>query len=272
MAGIGSSVGRRGVNVRADVIAVQQRLGGLAALLGLPPIAASGQCDAQTIAAIEAFQFRFTAMVRPDGRIDPGGATWARLVRESDAGAPDPARLSGGAWWRANQARYANSAAIDDLAQPFRDKARAFVAALRAAGASVRISATRRNATRAWLMHHCYRIAKGQEHPAAVPPVADCDIVWDHGDPAAARKAAQEMVDLFGIAYLPSLNSRHIEGKAIDMTIGWTGTLAVRDGAGTLQQIGAPRDGGNTALHKVGRSHGVIKLVSDPPHWSSDGH
>jgi len=48
--------------------------------------------------------------------------------------------------------------------------------------------------------------------------------------------------------------------------------LAVKDRGGKLQQIGAPRDGSNRALHKVGRSHGVVKLPSDPPHWSSDGH
>jgi hypothetical protein len=28
----------------------------------------------------------------------------------------------------------------------------------------------------------------------------------------------------------------------------------------------------NPVLHKIGASYGVIKLLSDPPHWSSDGH
>ncbi|WP_336964901.1 peptidoglycan-binding domain-containing protein [Sphingobium aquiterrae] len=272
MAAIISSVGKGGANAPADVALVQRLLNILTALLGLPPLVADGQCGARTVAAIGAFQFRIIGMIRPDGRIDPGGRSWTRLLAEADPQAMDPARLSGAAWWHANQARYANSADINALADPFRGKAHAFVTALRDAGASVRIGATRRNPTRAWLMHHCYRIAKGQEAPGAVPPYADCDILWDHGTLAASRKAAQQMADLFGIAYLPALNSRHIEGKAIDMTIGWTGTLAVRDGAGTLQRIGAPRDGSNGALHKVGRSHGVVKLPSDPPHWSSDGH
>jgi hypothetical protein len=34
----------------------------------------------------------------------------------------------------------------------------------------------------------------------------------------------------------------------------------------------APRNGGNASLQQVGQSYGVIKLVSDPPHWSTDGH
>jgi hypothetical protein len=28
----------------------------------------------------------------------------------------------------------------------------------------------------------------------------------------------------------------------------------------------------NTALHGVGESYGLIKLTSDAPHWSVDGH
>jgi hypothetical protein len=33
-----------------------------------------------------------------------------------------------------------------------------------------------------------------------------------------------------------------------------------------------PRDGSNPELIKVGATFGVMKLVSDPPHWSDDGH
>ncbi|MDF0540841.1 peptidoglycan-binding domain-containing protein [Sphingobium sp. H39-3-25] len=276
MAGIYASVGKGGVNATADVTLVQRLLNTLVELMGLAPLEADGDCGDLTIEAIRAFQFRFLGMVRPDGRIDPGGRSWTRLVAEgADDSAVQPlpaSRLSGADWWHANQARFANSADLDDLVEPFRGKARIFIKALRDAGANVRISATRRNPTRAWLMHHCYRIAKKQEAPGAVPPNPACDIIWDHGTPAASRAAAQDMADLFGIAYLPSLNSRHIEGKAIDITIGWSGTLSIPDGTGKLQQIGAPRDGSNTALHKLGRSYGVVKLVSDPPHWSSDGH
>jgi hypothetical protein len=79
------------------------------------------------------------------------------------------------------------------------------------------------------------------------------------------------MVDLFQIAYEPSLTSRHIEGRAIDMTIGWNGTLKIKDKKGNIREIGAPRSGDNPDLHKLGATYGAIKLVSDPPHWSDDG-
>jgi len=39
------------------------------------------------------------------------------------------------------------------------------------------------------------------------------------------------------------------------------------------RERGTPRTGaGNTALHGVGAGYGVHKIVSDPPHWSDDGH
>ena len=81
------------------------------------------------------------------------------------------------------------------------------------------------------------------------------------------------MRNLFNIAYRPSLRSRHIGGKAIDMTITWTGNLQMQDGHG--QPVTVPPPGGgdiNAKLHRVGATYGVIKLVSDKPHWSTDGH
>lgn len=82
------------------------------------------------------------------------------------------------------------------------------------------------------------------------------------------------MVHAYDIAYRPVLESRHTEGKAIDMEISWTAAeLKMKDGADkdVIIKTG-PKDGSNAELHKVGKSFGVIKLVSDPPHWSSDGH
>ncbi|HEX7781989.1 MAG TPA: peptidoglycan-binding domain-containing protein [Sphingobium sp.] len=277
MPGIAKSVGDGGENAKADVALVQTLLNDVAGLLGVAPLDADGLCGKGTIAAIKAFQFRFTGITVPDGRIDPGGRTFLKLQSAATAASQQPApkpatKLSGADWWKANQAKYANSAALSDLAPVFRDKARTFVAALRNAGATVTIGATRRNKTRAWLMHHCFMIAKGQMEPADVPPDPACDIVWDHGDPAKSRKAAQEMVDMFAIVYLPSLTSRHIEGNAIDMTIGWAGTLDIEDADGATYGLTAPRTGDNRQLHRVGRSYGVVKLLSDPPHWSSDGH
>jgi len=106
------------------------------------------------------------------------------------------------------------------------------------------------------------------------------DIQWLHlnaqGQPdlAASRSAAEQMVQGYGIVFKPALTSRHTEGKAIDMTITWQNSLLIANGSGTMVTISSsPRDGaGNADLHQVGSSYGVNKLLTDPPHWSSDGH
>jgi hypothetical protein len=108
---------------------------------------------------------------------------------------------------------------------------------------------------------------------SAVPPEPGCTIIWDHGNEQQSRDAAREMRDLFNIAYRPSLNSRHIEGKAIDMTISWSGDLVMRDAQGNLVNVPPPRSGDiNARLRQVGAGYDVIKLLSDKPHWSTDGH
>jgi hypothetical protein len=194
----------------------------------------------------------------------------AALALESE---PEPeeevSQLSGPHW----VARFPTSRSSDDLDQPFQSKVEAFVGALEAAGAEVQIFATRRPAERAYLMRCAWDISHGRLEPADVPTMPGVDIEWDHGDDAASIAAATEMVDYFWLAHRPSLNSRHIDGRAIDMHITWTGKLKIVDGKGKTRTISAPRNGAeNRALHAVGASYGVRKLVTDAPHWSSDGH
>jgi hypothetical protein len=56
------------------------------------------------------------------------------------------------------------------------------------------------------------------------------------------------------------------------MTISWSRTLSIKKKDGTTVNIATqPRNGGNPQLVAVGAGYGVIKLVSDPPHWSDDG-
>jgi hypothetical protein len=185
---------------------------------------------------------------------------------------PDSKQLSGAAWWHANQAKYPNSRRIEDLEPNFRKNGEAFLAALKDAGATVEISSTRRSAERAYLMHYAWAIAHGEIKAAAIPAREGVAIQWDHGDEARSRKAAAEMVRLFGMVHQASLKSRHISGQAIDMTIRWSGTLTIKDRDGQEVSIAStPRSGDNKELHAVGASHGVIKLKTDPPHWSSDG-
>ncbi len=295
------SVGESGINNRQDVLAVQQRLRSH----GAPSLKVDGIAGPRTVAAIRAFQQAHLRAQRPDGRVDLGGPTWRTLSGGGAAGADAAAptrraapvsgrqppvaraarpergaasggasaqrgaasdRLSGSTWWHANQVRYPNSQSVDDLVPPFRENAQRFIAALRAGGASVRVSATRRNRIRAHLMHYSWKVAKGQIAAADVPAIDGCDIVWDHGDDAASRAAAAQMVRLFHIVFKPSLTSNHIAGTAIDMTITYSGAINVTDGAGKVVRVGSA-----AALHQLGASYGVRKLASDPPHWSANG-
>lgn len=264
---IGASVGKGGTNDLADVLVVQHLLNDWLGFTGQKKLATSGDCDKATIAAITGYQGKVLAVAAPDGLIIPGGRTWTALAAGQGARPP----LSGADWWNANQAKYPNSAAVTDLIQPFQTNVAAFLKALKDAGATVAVSATRRNAIRAHLMHYSWCVAKGSVAPNKVPALPGLAIVWDHGDLAKSKAGAQQMVDLFQIAFEPSLTSRHIEGRAIDMTIGWNGTLKIRDKQGNTREIGAPRSGDNPDLQKLGATYGAIKLISDPPHWSDDG-
>ena len=192
------------------------------------------------------------------------------------AAVPGPdlrAKFSGAKWWHAHQAEYPNSARLADLKGTFANDAADFVAELRRAGASVVVSATLRNKARAELMFYSFQIAHGKIAPGKVPLISGCDIIWDHGNAESSRIGAQEMVDLFQIVFRPSLASLHIKGQAVDMTINWAAKIKIADRAGKLHEIAGPGNGAiSRALHAIGASYRVIKLLSDRPHWSSTGH
>jgi hypothetical protein len=128
-------------------------------------------------------------------------------------------------------------------------------------------------------MHYAWEIARAGADPSRVPGMAGVSIDWVHRDAhgavdlAASRRAAEEMVQAYRMRYHAALHSRHSEGRAIDMSIGWSGDLHIRDAAGRVVTIhSGTRDGNNPQLHQVGGSYGVRKLVRDQPHWSDDGH
>jgi hypothetical protein len=185
---------------------------------------------------------------------------------------------SGKYWvtWANTHAR--NSAKVDDLAEPFRANVKAFIKALESAGATVKVSATKRDAKRAYLFHWSWKISLGKAKPADAKAMAGVEIEWDHGDLAKSKAGAKEMVDGFGLAVpprsnvAPSLTSNHIAGKAIDMTITWTGTLKLPKKDGTVVDVPYMASANsNIKLHQVGQSYGVKKHTSDEPHWSVDG-
>lgn len=186
---------------------------------------------------------------------------------------------SGKAWIAWADVHAKNSKNLDDLAEPFRSNVKAFVKALEDAGAKVQVRATRRDAKRAYLFHWSWMIALGKAKPSEAKPMAGVEIEWDHGDPAASRAAAKEMVDGFGLAVppkstvAPALKSHHIAGTALDMDITWHGVLKVKKKDGTVVEVHHLADPNrNTKLHDVGASYGVKKHLHDAPHWSVDGH
>jgi hypothetical protein len=179
------------------------------------------------------------------------------------------AEFSGPQWCT----RFPGSKSIDDLDPVWRGRLGAFLSALQKGGASIDISATLRPPERAYLMHWCWMITNLSQAPAAVLPMPGVAIDWTHGgDSRAARTAAAAMVQAYELEFLPSLTSRHTVGRAVDMTISWKDRLVVRDFDGDVHYIlTRPFDGTNPELIKLGATFGVIKLISDRPHWSDDG-
>jgi hypothetical protein len=193
-----------------------------------------------------------------------------------------PANELSGAQW---VARFPGSSSAADCVEPFRAALMSFLSTLQAAGASVSIAATLRPRQRAYLMHWCWKIVNADADPQTIPPHAGVNIQWAHVDAQGSFSftgsvdAAQDMVNGYGMQNLgtaPALNSKHISGLAVDMSISWTGTLSVVDASGTAVAIDTlPRTGMNPDLHAVGASFGVIKYNrsgTDRPHWSDTGN
>lgn len=163
--------------------------------------------------------------------------------------------------------RFPTSSDINELTPAFNSAVQNFISAIERAGGRVRVAATHRPSERAHLMHYAWRIAREAFDPAAVPAKEGVNIDWTHkGDSKAALSAAREMVAGYQIVFRPSLTSRHIERRAIDMNI--TGIMGHVIEKADGQQITIRS---NSDLFAVGRSWGVVKLISDPPHWSDDG-
>ncbi|MBJ7311535.1 hypothetical protein ACFOLJ_12005 [Rugamonas sp. CCM 8940] len=182
--------------------------------------------------------------------------------------------LSGAKWAQ----RFKGSKNTKDLASPFRQAVDTFIDAMSEAGIKVRISATYRPVQRSYLMHWCWQIKYKYVKPENVPAIPGVDINWVHPTPIASWEAAKQMVDAFDMSDLntaPALHSLHNEGRAIDMSISWEGTVTVKDADGKVVEVKtAPRSGMNSQLKAVGAGYGVKKFIGgakDKPHWSATG-
>lgn len=100
MAKLASSVGKGGKNLPEDVQLVQDHLNRHASAAGFSKLKRTGECDKDTLKAIEAFQTAI-GMPRPDGKVDVGGKTWKALEArelpkaEASKGAAKPGKVIG---------------------------------------------------------------------------------------------------------------------------------------------------------------------------------
>ena len=191
-------------------------------------------------------------------------ATLTPAADQTPAVARIPQKELSGAQW---VSRFPTSASVSDLAEPFQRNVVSFFEAIAAAGGATRVSATYRPPERAYLMHYASSLSKGAVSAESIPTMAGVNIEWVHPTAAESSSAASAMADGYGIVYPPALVSNHSRRTAIDVTI--TGMIGrtILNAAGTRVTINSLSD-----LNAVGASYGVIKLVSDPPHWSEDGH
>jgi len=203
-----------------------------------------------------------------------GGEGGGNAGSSEGAGA-GPGELSGPAW----VARFPTRTDVGALEAGFQANVRRFLEALGEAEATIEITATLRPVERAYLMHFAYCIARQHASPRGIPAQPGVGIVWAHPTDDESRQAAQQMCDGYGIDALqvpPALGSRHTQGRAIDMVIGWNGTLTIRKADGTTTAIAStPRDSTNPDLIAVGKTYGVIHFLhpaQDRVHWSTDGH
>lgn len=116
---IQSSVGEGGVNSRDDVLLVQGLLNGKGVNAG----SEDGICGPKTIAAIREFQSAF--MTSPDGLIEPGHRTWAKLSAAEAAAA-----VSGQSQWGGDSSQWTQDKKLQSLNPSLRPKVEAVLAAL----------------------------------------------------------------------------------------------------------------------------------------------
>jgi len=185
--------------------------------------------------------------------------------------------LSGAQW----AAQFPTSKSLADLLDTVRPKFLGFIASLQNGSASVSIAATYRPPERAYLMHFCcqiagYRDRDGAFHqiaPDEAPAMAGVDIDWTHGgDIGAARAAAVAMREAYDIAFPAALISRHTQRRAVDMTIKVLSGAIIKDAQGVPYAFHGSADGMDARVIAIGKTFGCLKLFSDPPHWSDDGH
>jgi hypothetical protein len=169
---------------------------------------------------------------------------------------------------------------VDDLDPLFKLKVRAFLKALQDAGATVTIGTTRRSDKRAYLFHWSWRIAVGNAKASAATAKAGRRHPlgsWQRGGQQARRpgdgrrlrprRPAEEHQS--AVARQPP---HPRQGDRHDDPCG-SGTLKVKKHGGGIVDVSVHGERQpELEAARVGASYGVLKLKTDAPHWSLDGH
>ena len=161
----------------------------------------------------------------------------------------------------------------------FKSKAKAFIAALKAQGITVKVSAAYRPVERSYLMYNAFQIARGMDATKAKTwPGVPID--WAHRsadgtpDPVAANRAAEAMCAGYGIHPHSAQQkvgklafSSHNKRAAIDVNVsGYVGKTVKNKAGDDIKLIKF------TDLFSVGLTHGVIYYNQEKMHWSTHGH
>jgi hypothetical protein len=215
--------------------------------------------------------------VRGPLTLEAGGAEGGRFQAEPSRQSASDLVRSGTRWHSIADARgWSNSTAFSSLDPSWGTRARGFVELLRASGAAVDVSAGRRHPSRAFLMHYAWGVAHGQYTPAQANDASRAHgipIDWDHGDATTSRAAALAQADAFQMVTQAVLDSSHIRGLAIDVTISNLPASITIDGRTHAMARGASGRTADSSVAAIGRAMGVIwGGPGDDVHWSHNGH
>jgi hypothetical protein len=223
-----------------------------------------------------------------------GGVYPSEGSGEKAAPAPltDDERLSGPHWKAIADARWGGATPnISELKADFGTDLQAFIDMLAANSITVHLSSAFRPPERSYLFHYSSRIWWGTIKAKDVPPMDGVDIVWDHGNDAASRKAAEELARKFGIKKVAALRSNHNGGTAVDMSMTFTANTKNEisyelNGKTVTRKIKVDDEArygddnlskvisgiAKRELSKAGADFGVKRAVdNDIVHWSRSG-
>lgn len=237
--------------------------------LGAPPSTASAQNPSQLTPA-QILQYVQEQKVKA-AAVDGNTLSSATAAKTSSSILLEP---SGRPWC----VRFAPSARIDDLKEPFKGNLKRFYAAIVQAGIRIVITTTYRPEERSYLMHYSTQIARNKEPAAAVPSWQGVNIDWMHrdrngskADLVKAKSAARDMMFGYGIGSVPVSKpgrSLHNSSQAIDMLLSNFVGKTILDAQDKPRKIKSFID-----LKSVGASYGVIWYgPEDRVHWSLDGN